>query len=240
MLKATARKGKGGTAEQHEADLRAFFAGLAPAISVASEAKRVLDRVAATQFSVFHYFKENENLISGIFADLLRPSGSHGQGTTFLRLFFEELNRGDKPFKAGNYNTLEPCSVYTEYSTAAGRRIDIVLKLGDRWIGIENKPWAGEQEDQLQDYLDFLQQKDEQACVLYLSGDGGDASTIHDKDRVHYLKIPYGHTKNGPSVAHWIAECHRRCHAENVRWFLKDMLMYIARMFYAEDPEGTL
>ena len=115
-----------------------------------------------------------------------------------------------------------------------------MLKLGDRWIGIENKPWAGEQEDQLQDYLDFLQQKDEQACVLYLSGDGGDASTILDEDRVHYLKIPYGHTKNGPSVAHWIAECHRRCHAENVRWFLKDMLMYIARMFYAEDPEGTL
>ena len=117
---ATARKGKGGTAEQHEADLRAFFAGLAPAISVASEAKRVLDRVAATQFSVFHYFKENENLISGIFADLLRPSGSHGQGTTFLRLFLEELNRGDKPFKAGNHNTLEPCSVYTEIQHSRG------------------------------------------------------------------------------------------------------------------------
>ena len=229
-------------AQQHEADLGVFFAGLAPAISVASEAQRVLDRVAATQFSVFHYFKENENLVSGIFADLLRPDGSHGQGTAFLRLFLEEIDRGDKRSirKAGAYGTLEPCSVYTEYGTSAHRRIDIVLKLRDKWIGVENKPWAGEQEDQLQDYLDFLRQKDEQACVLYLSGDGGDATTIRDEDRDHYLNIPYGLTKNGPSVAHWIAECHRRCHAENVRWFLKDMLMYVARMFYGEDPEGVL
>ncbi len=235
--------------EQHRSHLRAFFAGLAPAVSVASEAQRVLDRVAATQFSVFHYFKENENLISGIFADLLRPDGSHGQGTAFLRLFLREIDRGDKSIrKAGEYGALERCSVYTEYSiprtgksaSKKSRRIDIVLKLGDKWIGIENKPWAGEQDDQLHDYLKFLRRKDENACILYLSGDGGDAGTIQDKDRDRYLNIPYGLAKNGPSVAHWVAECHRRCHAENVRWFLKDLLMYIGRMFYAEDPERPL
>ena len=221
---------------QHQAGLERFFAGLVPAITVAVEAQKVLDRVAATNFSVFHYFKENENLVSGIFADLLRPDGSHGQGTVFLRLFLKEIDRGNKPHirKCDAYDSLERCSVYTQYSTNEGRRVDIVVKLEDKWIGVENKPWASEQPEQLQHYLHFLQQKrDAQACVLYLSGTGDDADTIEDDD--HYMTIPYGYTKNGPSVAHWLAECHRRCQADKVRWFLKDLLEYIARMFYAEE-----
>ena len=232
MTEATA------TPEQlHEARLDAFFAGLAPTI----EAQRRLDRLVASGFSVFHYFKENENLVSGIFADLLRPNGSHGQGTTFLRLFLQEIDRGNKPCirKRADYGELEGCSVFTEYSTTKGRRIDIALKVDDMWIGVENKPWAVEQKDQLQDYLKFLRRRDGQACVLYLSGDGEDAKTIKD-DKAHYLTMPYGRMKSGPSVAHWIAECHRHCEAENVRWFLKDLLKYIARMFYADDSEDTL
>ena len=107
-----------------------------------------------------------------------------------------------------------------------------MLKLDDMWIGIENKPWAGEQENQLQHYLEFLQRIDERACVLYLSGNGEPAETIRDED--HYLTVPYGRTKDGPSVAHWMAECHRCCDAENVRWFLKDLFKYIRREFYEE------
>ena len=237
---AAAREAEKALASNLKADLRAFFAGLAPAISVAVEAQRRLDRVVATKFSVFHYFKENENLVSGIFADLLRPDGSHGQGAAFLRLFLEEIDRGGKCRirSCGQYGGLERCSVYTEHPTCAGRRVDIVLKLDDKWIGIENKPWANEQDNQLQHYLEFLQRKDAQACVLYLSGDGEPAETIKDED--HYLTIPYGRTKDGPSVAHWVAECHRRCDAENVRWFLKDLFKYIARTFYAESPENAL
>ena len=224
---------------EHRAGLRAFFAGLAPAVTVAVQAQKVLDRVAATNFSVFHYFKENENLVSGIFADLLRPDGSHGQGTAFLRLFLQEIDRGiPKCRRHGDYGSLERCAVYTEYRTFAGRRIDIVLKLENKWIGVENKPWAGEQCHQLQHYLEDLRRKDAKACVLYLSGRGDDAKTIQDKS--HYLTIPYGRTKDGPSVAHWVAECHRSCDAEKVRWFLKDLHEYIVRMFYAEEPEETI
>ena len=146
---------------EHLAGLAHFFAGLVPAVTVAMEAQKVLDRVAATNFSVFRYFKENENLVSGIFADLLRPDGSHGQGTVFLRLFLKEIDRGRKTRirKWDAYGSLERCSVYTEYSTDERRRVDIVIKLGDMWIGVENKPWAGEQPDQLQHYLQFLQQE---------------------------------------------------------------------------------
>lgn len=224
--------------EELEAGLDVFFAGMAPAIAVAVEAQKVLGRVAATNFSVFDYFNEKEIRVSGIFADLLRPDGSHGQGTAFLRLFLEEIDRGRKDFirKLDAYGSLDRCSVYTEYRTSAGRQIDIVLKLGDMWIGIENKPWAVEQPAQLQHYLEFLRQKDAKACVLYLSGSGDDSETIEDHD--HYLTMPYGHTREGgPSVAHWLTECRRHCEADRVRWFLKDLLEYIPRMFYSEQPE---
>ena len=222
---------------KHRAALRVFFAGLAPAIEVAVNAQRVLDRVAATKFSVFHYFKENENLVSGIFADLLRPDGRHGQGVAFLRLFLDEIDRGGKASIRArrDYGSLEQCSVYTEYATSSGRRIDILLKLGDKMIGIENKPWAHEQPKQLQDYLEFLQGRDDQACVLYLSGSGERSATIEHDHR--YLTIPYGHRQSHPSVAHWIAECSRRCHADKVQWFLKDLHEYIGRMFYTEVVE---
>ena len=223
--------------EELEARLDVFFAGMAPAIAVAVEAQKVLDRVAATNFSVFDYFNEKEIRVSSILADLLRPDGSHGQGPTFLRLFLGEIDRGGKEVirKLGAYRSLEKCSVYTEYRTSEGRSIDIVLKLGDMWIGIENKPWAGEQPDQVQHYLEFLQQKDAQACVLYLSGSGDDSETINDRD--HYLTIPYGHRKGSPSLAHWIADCRGHCEADRVRWFLKDLLEYIAWMFYSEPSE---
>ena len=222
---------------KHRAALRVFFAGLAPAIEVAVNAQKVLDRVAATKFSVFHYFKENENLVSGIFADLLRPDGRHGQGTAFLRLFLDEIDRGDKACirKRGAYGSLDGCSVYTEYPTSSGRRIDILIKLGDKWIGVENKPWAYEQPNQLRDYLEFLRRRDDQACVLYLSGSGERSTTIEEDS--HYLTIPYGYRQRVPSVAHWVAECQRRCEADKVRWFLKDLHEYIGRMFYAEAAE---
>ena len=237
MTEATA------TPEQlHEARLDAFFAGLAPTI----EAQRRLDRLVATGFSVFHYFKKrnnqlsdiNENRLSGIFADLLRPNGTHGQGVAFLRLFLQEIDLGGKPDirRLEAYGPLEQCSVVTEFSIKGGR-VDIVLKLGKMWIGVENKPWTVEREKQLQDYLEYLQGNDKGACVLYLSGSGEEAATIDDD--AHYLNMPYGRTRNGPSVAHWIAECHKHCEAENVRWFLKDLLQYIGRRFYF-DPEEPL
>ena len=219
----------------HKARLGAFFAGLAPAMAVGREARIRLNQVAATGFSAFFYFqkKVDENLISDIFADLLSPHGSHGQGATFLWLFLKEIDRGGKKDgirTSGSYRSVESCSVYREYSG-----IDIVLKLGNSWIGVENKPWAGEQPEQLQRYLEILQENDEGACVLYLSGDGEESETVPKDKLHHYSMIPYGYADNGrPSVAHWLAECAARCEADRVRWFLKDMREYIHRTFNAE------
>lgn len=218
-----------------------FLTGIGAVLDGIKAMQLRLDRVAAPAFSVFWYFKENENIVSSIFADLLRPNGSHGQGAEFLRLFLAEVDR-DRPKNAKyrasrEYGVLDQCIVETEHTIPGKRRIDIVVRLNDSWIGIENKPWANEQPNQLKDYFTYLRQRDSKTCVLYLSGDGRDARTMSARAQPHYRTIAYREIGRGPSVEHWISECMARCEAEKVRWFLRDMLEYIRTMFVSTRME---
>ena len=124
----------------------------------------------ANGFNVFAYIRPDENGLSDIIADLLDPRGKHGQGDAFLSLFAEALGVS---FPA-DYRAVK---VYREetttYITNPLRRIDIVLDFGNFGVGIENKPWAGEQPDQVKDYFLHLGGRYREAfLLLYLSGDG--------------------------------------------------------------------
>ena len=143
-----------GARRDHEARLAAFFAGLGPVVAAARRAQAVLDRRVAPQFSVFDYFKERETDLSRAFGGLLDPAGTHGQGDTFLQLFLDEIRCSLGEDLRDNFpcSDTQECDVRLEYPTDKGR-IDIVLEMpGNRWIGIENKPWAPEQENQISNY----------------------------------------------------------------------------------------
>ena len=237
-----------GARRDHEARLAAFFTGLGPVVEVARRAQAVLDRRVAPRFSVFDYFKERETDLSRAFGGLLDPAGTHGQGDVFLRLFLGEIHcsltgelRKDFP-----YSDTRGCKVHLEYS-ANGGRIDIVLEMpGNRWIGIENKPWAPEQEKQVEKYMNHLSELAKSveggtAWVLYLSGNGNDPETLpKGKERERCLTMPY-RTRDGkpPSLENWIRRCGEQCEAERVRWFLKDFLEYIEKSFHLADTPGA-
>ena len=229
-------------AAARRSDLEGFFAGLQPARRIATLAQAELDRRAATSFSVFHFFREREEDLSRILASLLRP-GEHGQQDLFLRLFLAELRRSGRKTAPPRDAPLDFCR--TEFPTRGNRRIDIVLKLGYRWIGIENKPWAGEQHDQVAHYIEDLRARapGNDPLLLYLSGNGKDAET-RPKDgpeAASYLLMPWRDPGDPetPSVERWIEECRRRCAAERVRWFLADFLEYIRRVFTLNEWSGN-
>lgn len=143
-------------------------------------------------------------------------------------------DEGARYRKGFDYASAARCVVETEHVIDQNRRIDLVLRFGeagDRWIGIENKPWAREQEDQLKDYAAYVQARDHDAAILYLSGDGSPAKTMPPGGQSSYGVIPYRESATGPSVEHWVRSCMERCEAEKVRWFLHDMLDYIREMF---------
>ncbi len=231
----------------HKADLQAFFTGLGSAVRIAQRAQAELDRRAATRFSIFDFFRERETDLSRVFRGLLDPGGTHGQGDRFLRLFLDEVREvldGEVHgrFPAGN---LRDSRIYLEHRTDTGRSIDIVVRVrGDTWIGIENKPWAGERPDQVSDYLRYLRTRagpdtDPDAWLVYLSGDGKRPETLPDdpEDRMRCPTLPYrGAERGSPSLENWVEKCRTECEAERVRWFLTDLLEYIRRWF---EPAGT-
>ena len=163
--------------EKFAVELKGFFSGFGSCVDIAKRAQANLDRIAATRFSVFPYFAPGERDLSRIFGSLLDAAGTHGQRERFLNLFLEEL---EIPPLAIAESEHRRCRVYLEFATTTGetaRYIDIVLHMpGGFWIGIENKPWAEDQPNQIGDYLLDMQtraqQDDTEAWMVYLSGDG--------------------------------------------------------------------
>ena len=233
-------------ARSHTVDLQAFFTGLGPAVRIARRAQAELDRRAATRFSLFDFFHERETDLSRIFGGLLDPGGTHGQGDRFLRLFLDEVRQvldGEVlgRFPAGN---LRDSRVRLEHRTDRRRSIDIVVRVrDDTWIGIENKPWAGEQPDQVSGYLEYLRTRaGPNAWLIYLSGDGERPRTLPDgpEDRMRCPTLPYrGAGSGSPSLESWVEKCRAECEAERVRWFLTNLLEYIRKRFEPAEPTGT-
>ena len=255
-------------AEELQRELGAFFSGLEPAIAVARGAQAELDRRLATEWSVFrdffHFIHKKENTLSRIFRTLLDPKGAHGQQHKFLEALLGEIRDNVRESNPKVEESLpashSDCSVRTEYPIQNGS-IDIVIEWprGNYRIGIENKPWAAEQKDQIERYLDALLGKtsvhlteaNDHVLVLYFSGNGTDPTTLpddHEKAQ-RCITMPYRTMPNCPSVEGWLRRCRAVCDAERIRWFLAEIENYIQteQSFHIEtdpasdeeDPHGA-
>jgi hypothetical protein len=123
------------------------FDRMLPQLSAVREG---IDLYGATQFSAFSIFNPDENRLSRVIAELFDPAGSHGQGLLFLNGLLSAIG-------IPRLNRLDAVKVRREALTRAKRRIDIVIETKRYVIGIENKPWAAQQKNQLGDYLAELQ-----------------------------------------------------------------------------------
>src|SRR5689334_577177 len=113
------------------------------------EKRKAADLREATQFTVFDYIQRDENRLSDVIYNLLDPSGKHGQGTLFLNSFLEAIGAPPSATRSHCRVKREDCTLYCANFQ---RRIDITLEFSAFGIGIENKPWADEGDDQLKDY----------------------------------------------------------------------------------------
>lgn len=110
-------------------------------------------KATAKGFSLIELLGPGEVQISRLFANLFDPLGSHGQGGLFLNRLAEAVNL--KPVEPKDEHLVR---VALEARTSESRRIDILIHYSGHWrIGIENKPWAREQWNQLPDYQRALE-----------------------------------------------------------------------------------
>ena len=157
---------------------------LTPHLHAARAVERELDRHLALRFNVFRYLRADELGLSRIIADLLDPTGEHGQGTTFLEAMLELLRvapEGGASVRSGRavLGGRNRATTWKGYfgrlrSTATDkirvvqergglpkrRRIDITVDIptdaGMFCLALENKPYADDQPEQCSDYLKFL------------------------------------------------------------------------------------
>lgn len=142
---------------------------------------------------------------SKILAEFLNPGGSHGQGAQFLQSFA-------KMFQLGCVFS-DDTSVSTEVTSYIKDlrigRFDILIEdIANKSVCIiENKIFAGEQEEQLDRYHEWLEANRGgwNSCLVFLTLDGHMSATMSDKNQ--YLRIAYVSDTNHLSLADWIEEC---------------------------------
>ncbi len=189
--------------------------------------KAEYNKQLAFDFNALNFFNPGENKISEILSFFLNPQQAHGQGDLFLNEFLKTINRSDIDFKS--------VSIYTEYIITNNRRIDLFIKLSNFIIAIENKIWAIDQPNQLNDYSAFLDKESNgNYLLLYLnpyktnpSQQSIDIILREKLESENKFKIISYTTEIIEILNSWIAVCE----ADNVVFFLKQLKLYFKTKF---------
>ena len=237
---------------QHEPLLRAemqqyqrFVDELAPRLETARALERQLDAHLARRFNVFDYLRTDELGLSRIVADLLNPEGKHGQGASFLKLLLDgcDLKTASPEARA--------VQIEVEKAITDNRRLDICVRMGGFCLAIENKPYAGDQPDQIRDYLKWLRCNYQDYALIYLSRIGEPPSPESVKqtdleglnDAAQFQIMSYHGTEGGEwndgfdryrcpyALAEWFADCRKNCSVERLWWFLREAEEFCKRRF---------
>ena len=151
-----------------EQAIPALISHVATFLPMIKRMEELLDRKIGHRFCAFDLFNTSENYSSVVLAFLLDPKGSHGQSTLFLKLFLERFVP-QFPRMALAEAVLE-----REHMTRAGRRLDLLVILGQCRIGIENKfKGAQDQDGQVNDYLSYLEDLCQESLLIYLAPRAG-------------------------------------------------------------------
>ena len=229
-----------------------FFAALGTRVKDARAEDRKQDRWLARGFNALDYLRTDELGLSQIIGALLDPGGKHGQGTRFLARFGDRVGPerwpADQSVPYDDYRV----DVALERRTDGGGRLDIAVELrvkghAPACIAFENKPYAGDAERQIEDYLKFLRRHYRgRFLLIYLSGHGGMPSrqglsedackdglaimsycpraTTDDCEVSLQLRLPF-------SLTDWLQECQQQCDADRVSWFLDEVERFCHKEF---------
>ncbi|MEQ8624627.1 MAG: PD-(D/E)XK nuclease family protein [Vicingaceae bacterium] len=141
---------------------------------------------------------------SNFLAELLNPLGTHRMGNIFLQLFLDRIGL-DELIAEGAFVTIEKHIGAVDLNKKTGGRIDIHIedKNGNS-LSIENKIYAGDQQSQLERYVNY---KKNQNSVFYLTLEGSDASLESKGSLIageEYQLISYK-----DDILDWLVDCQK-------------------------------
>lgn len=201
-------------------DLAALTRRIGHQLPVLDARRAGAELYGSPRLNAFDLFRPDENRISALIADLLDPSGTHGQGSLFVNSLLEVIG-----LPTAGLN--DHVKIRREMPTAARRRIDLVIETPDVIVGIENKPWAGQQPKQLRDYLDALNgwAGRKQFALIFLS----DQEAKTAKDDV--FAITFADDGEAPSLQAILEEAIEKVRSDRVRTHVREFIAYIETQF---------
>jgi len=166
-------------------------------------------RLTGANFNIFEVLgveTKEVKLHSALLAELLNVQGSHAQVSKYLDLFIEQLELDDMCFDTKSSKTfVEYYISEIDNETKEGGNIDILIRdKGNRYIIIENKIHAPDQENQLKRYHNFLkkQHKDSRLFYLNLFGKKPETESVVDLKDEDYHIITYQ-----SDILQWLERC---------------------------------
>lgn len=168
--------------------------------------------------------------LSRCIADLLNPNGKHGQKEVFLESFLKLL-------KINWPANTKTCSIELEKQANGQRRIDIYLRFKNgEIIGIENKPWTGDQKNQLSEYASFIEKEvnGNKWLLIYLSNNepSGNSGIKEMQEALEnegkFIQLSYS------DVIEWLENCACQSKALVVRLFIDGLAKVIRRNINVE------
>lgn len=165
-------------------------------VSMAKEKKRQAS-IRGENYNVFDILgmtTSEVKLHSSFIADLLNPHGLHGLGSKPLKCFLDIIKlqfAEDDLLKADVVTEYHIGNISEDYSW--GGNIDILIRIKDHYIAIENKINAGDQPKQLVRYKNFIKRHPHK--LIYLTIDGHEPSEDSSEgleNNIDYWCISYG------------------------------------------------
>ena len=216
-------------------EIEELLKNVAIKIAALNEAKRMYANKIAPDFNIFDYLRGDEVGLSRCIASLLDPAGTHGQGSLFLKEFLKRIDNvlsENELIENWTDTVTDGCQVDLEKQANGKRRIDVYLKFSNgEIIGIENKPWAWDQENQLADYAKFIegQANKKKWLIIYLSkNDPADSNySIKKEDRELIEKSNNFVWLDYAELVEWLEFCAQNSKALNVRIFIEELAKFV-------------
>ena len=216
-------------------EIEKLLVSVAFKIGTLNEAKRLYANKLAPDFNIFDYLRGDEMGLSRCIANLLNPTGTHGQGSLFLDEFLKRIDKASSENESDKNwanTTTDGCQVSLEKQANGQRRIDVYLRFNNgEIIGIENKPWACDQEDQLKEYADYIknQIKPSKWLLIYLSNfnPANSEYSISTPQRKELEKSGNFVWLNYAELIEWLEFCAQNSKALNVRIFIEELAKFV-------------
>lgn len=199
--------------------------------------RRLYEDQLSPDFSPLQFLWLDELMWSKLIGWLLNPRGTHGQKGRFLHLFMRHVCHSDRIWSD---EECDKATLTIEHSFEGGR-IDILVHCSDRFLIIENKPYAGDQNNQLYRYFRYAEERSRESTIVYLTSGGQEPSSdslCADEreaglaDGALILQSYRGLAlSSGVENTSWLDACRLACRSPRVAAFIEEIQTQINAEF---------